>query len=249
MLDFPLCWVLPGVIKGFDSPTGLINRYEALRERALSRGELGRYLVTFVDNHDQIGQQRQAALRRRRARRAGRSPRSATCSAPWALPASTTGPSRAWLARAASEEAIREALFDLDDDTRDLLNRECRIYREIARSRGSTASARALRFGRMYFREISADGLTFGMPQTQPCTLAFSRLLAEQEVLVAYNTSVSEDRVECVVVDEALNPDGGQMSFVYGADGDVEVERGTGGATRFVRLHLAPMQLVILRRG
>jgi alpha-amylase len=56
VLDFPLYWVLPSVLKGFERPPALVSRYEALRERALSRGELGHYLVTFVDNHDQIGQ-------------------------------------------------------------------------------------------------------------------------------------------------------------------------------------------------
>ena len=56
VLDFPLYWVLPGVIRGSDSPANLFHRYDSLRERAISRGELGRYLVTFIDNHDQIGQ-------------------------------------------------------------------------------------------------------------------------------------------------------------------------------------------------
>ena len=56
VLDFPLYWTLPGAIKGLSSPVNLINRYENLRNHALSRGELGRYLVTFLDNHDQVGQ-------------------------------------------------------------------------------------------------------------------------------------------------------------------------------------------------
>jgi len=56
VLDFPLSFVLPSAIKGFGSPRDIINRYEALRDHALNRGELGRYFVTFVDNHDQVGQ-------------------------------------------------------------------------------------------------------------------------------------------------------------------------------------------------
>ena len=56
VLDFPLYWTLPAVIKGFSSPLSLIDRYEKLRGHALSQGELGRYLVTFLDNHDQVGQ-------------------------------------------------------------------------------------------------------------------------------------------------------------------------------------------------
>ena len=55
VLDFPLYFVLADVLKGFQPPQNLINRYEAQRNRALSRGQLGQYLVTFLDNHDQVG--------------------------------------------------------------------------------------------------------------------------------------------------------------------------------------------------
>jgi len=47
---------LRDVLKGFKGPQTLFNRLEAQRDRALSRGELGRYLVTFVDNHDSFWQ-------------------------------------------------------------------------------------------------------------------------------------------------------------------------------------------------
>ena len=43
---------LRDVIKGQAGPQTLFNRLEAQRNRALNRGEIGRYLVTFVDNHD-----------------------------------------------------------------------------------------------------------------------------------------------------------------------------------------------------
>ena len=38
------------------SPQTLFDRLEAQRQRALNRGEIGRYLVTFVDNHDSFWQ-------------------------------------------------------------------------------------------------------------------------------------------------------------------------------------------------
>jgi alpha-amylase len=47
---------LRDVIKGATGPETLLNRLEAQRNRALNRGELGRYLVTFVDNHDSFWQ-------------------------------------------------------------------------------------------------------------------------------------------------------------------------------------------------
>ena len=44
------------VLKGREGPQTLFNRLEAQRQRALNRGEIGRYLVTFVDNHDAFWQ-------------------------------------------------------------------------------------------------------------------------------------------------------------------------------------------------
>jgi glycosidase len=246
VLDFPLWWVLPNVIKGFASPTGLINRYESLRERAISRGELGRYLVTFVDNHDQIGQQE------KRRFTAGARDEQVIAAIGYLLCALGTpciyyGTEQGLSGAGPAEEHIREALFDLDDPCRDLLNPECQIYREISAIARINREQPALRFGRMYFREISADGQSFGIPQGQPCTLAFSRVLAEQEVLVAYNTSIDQRRCDCVIIDDSLHPSG-RLRYVYGGEGEVAVERHSDpqNATRFVRLDLAPMQFVIL---
>jgi alpha-amylase len=103
----------------------------------------------------------------------------------------------------------------------------------------------------MYFRETSADdGRTFDLPAGQPCTLAFSRLLARREVLFAYNTSTTEGRREAVVVDASLHPEGARFECLYGGHGDVVAERSPdpSNGTRFVMLDLAPMQLVVLRR-
>jgi alpha-amylase len=47
---------LRDLLKGFKGPQTLFNRIEAQRNRALDRGEIGRYLVTFVDNHDSFWQ-------------------------------------------------------------------------------------------------------------------------------------------------------------------------------------------------
>src|SRR5882724_9984165 len=44
------------VIKGLAGPQTLFNRLEAQLQRALNRGEIGRYLITFCDNHDSFWQ-------------------------------------------------------------------------------------------------------------------------------------------------------------------------------------------------
>ncbi len=65
ILDFRLAGNLPGVLKGFGDPQPLFARWEAQRNRALNRGEIGRYLITFVDNHDSFWQPGGAQRKRR----------------------------------------------------------------------------------------------------------------------------------------------------------------------------------------
>ena len=60
---------------------------------------------------------------------------------------------------------------------------------EIAKIADVMRTNEPLRFGRMYFRQISGDGEHFGFPFGSSYTLAFSRMLYAREILVAYNVS------------------------------------------------------------
>ena len=144
---------------------------------------------------------------------------------------------------------IREPLFDLVDSNVSYLNPDCTIYQEIAKIAGVFHKTEALRFGRMYFREISGNGRDFGLPQGQPCTLAFSRILAYQEVLVAYNTSTTEQRNDYVMVESTLHTKGSTLQFLYGGSGTVPVQShpDAGNPSLCVQLTLEPMQFVILQ--
>jgi glycosidase len=247
VLDFPLYWLLPAVLKGQRPPADLVARYEALRERALSRGELGRYLVTFLDNHDQIGQDPKQRFA------AGAADEQVIAGVGYLLCALGTaclyyGTEQGLAGQGPGDESIREALFDLDDPARSLLNVECRIYRAISRIAAVARRQPALRFGRMYFREVSGNGADFGLPQDHPCTLAFSRLLARDEVLVAYNTSPTEPRADFVIVDSGVAERAGRLRFLYGGEGELPVLRHPDpqNAARFVQLPLQPLQFVVL---
>ena len=248
VLDFPLYWTLPAVIKGMQPPANLINRYEALRENALNRGELGRYLITFIDNHDQIG----TDYKRRFA--AGAHDKQVIAGIGYLLSALGTpciyyGTEQGFSGEGAGDEYIREAMFDLDDKRRNSLNQQCSIYEEIAKIAQVNQREAALKFGRMYFREISGNGIDFGLPQGHPCTLAFSRILAQEEVVIAYNTSTSESRNDFIIVDNRIHKKGEAMRFLYGGKGTVEVlsHPDPGNESLFVRLELEPMQFVIIQ--
>ena len=96
----------------------------------------------------------------------------------------------------------------------------------------------------MYYRQISGDGVNFELPFGSDYTLAFSRLLYPQEVLIAYNVS-DQTRHDCVIVDATLHPEPSRMTFLYGGNGSVPVQSAPSGA-RFVRLDLQGHQFAIL---
>jgi hypothetical protein len=101
-----------------------------------------------------------------------------------------------------------------------------------------------LRFGRMYYRQISGDGQNFGFPYGTTYTLAFSRVLYGKEVLIAYNVS-GQPRSDCVIVDSVLYPDGSTMRFLYGGVGTTNV-RTAPNKSRFVQFTLPPFGFAIL---
>jgi alpha-amylase len=232
---------LRDVLKGRKGPQTLFNRLAAQRDRALNRGEIGRYLVTFIDNHDDFWQP------------GGRFGADADeeqiigavgfllCSL--GTPCLYYGTEQGFDGHGSDRE-IREAMFDAGTPSRNLLNTDCRIYREIARIAGVMRQCEPLRFGRLYYREISGDGIHFGLPYGDSYTLAFSRVLYPREILVAYNVA-SVARRDHVIVDASLHRDGARMAFLYGGTGDVAVEPVPGGG-RCVQLDLAPHQFVVL---
>ncbi len=242
VLDFRLAYSLRGVLKGFDDPAALFARLEAQRNRALNRGEIGRYLVTFGDNHDLFWQPG--------GRIANGAPDEQVVGiigyilCALGMPCIYYGTEQG-LSGAGGDNQMREAMFDKATPALNLLNRECAIYRSIAGIAAVVRASEALRFGRMYFRQISGDGIGFGLPFGTAYTLAFARLLYPREVLVAYNVS-SAARDDRVVVDASLHQAGDTMNFLYGNTGHVTVEKAPND-TRFVQLHLEPHQFVILQ--
>ena len=232
---------LRDVIKGFAGPNTLFDRLEAQRQRALNRGEIGRYLITFVDNHDVFWQP---------AGRIGNgAPDQQVIAAVGYLLCSLGtaciyyGTEQGFSGQG-NDEAIREAMFDKAANGKSLLNTDCLIYKEIAKIAKVARGSEALRFGRMYFREISGDGEHFGLPFGTAYTLAFARVLYGHEVLVAYNVSAAA-RHDRVIVDATLHHPGDQLRFLHGKTGEVEVRQAADGA-RFVQLDLDPHQFVIL---
>ena len=136
-------------------------------------------------------------------------------------------------------------MFDRNKPGFNLLNSDCRIYKAIAEIASIMRATQPLRFGRMYYRQISGDGVHFGFPYGTTYTLAFSRLLYPDEVLIAYNVA-DQAREDFVIIDAALHAEGDHMTYLFGKSGQVEIRKSPDGA-KFVQLSLEPHQFVILR--
>jgi len=229
------------IIRGDASPQTLFDRLEAQRNRALNRGELGRYLVTFVDNHDGFWQDGRLGFKANDEQIVG--------AIGYLLCALGTaciyyGTEQGFNGHGGDNQ-MREAMFDMANPGKNLLNTDCNIYMDIARFAGIMRSQEPLRFGRMYFRQISGDGEHFGFSFGSTYTLAFSRLLYGREILVAYNVAANA-RTDCVVVDAALHKQGDKMTYLHPKNkGTTTVEKAPDG-TMFVRLKLDGHQFAIL---
>ncbi len=234
---------LKRVLKGKADPASIFRRLGDQEKRALNRGEIGRYLVTFLDNHDSFWQP------------TGRFANGATDDQVigglgYLLCALGTaciyyGTEQGFSGQG-NDEAIREAMFDRSSPAAaSLLNTECRIYQEVGKIAAVARARPPLRFGRMYFRQISGDGVTFGLPFGSDYTLAFSRILYGSEVLVAYNVSTAP-RHDRVVIDSTLHSPGDRLTFLYGGSGSVTVQPRAPDGSLFVQLDLAAQQFVIL---
>lgn len=230
------------VLLGHAGPETLFNRIDAQRERAINRGELGRYLVTFIDNHDSFWQSGRIASLADDDQVIG-------CIGflicALGTPCLYYGTEQGF-SGAGGDTQIREAMFDPAAGTSSLLNTGCRLYQEITKVAAVMRSSEPLRFGRMYYRQISDNGVDFGLPYGTTYTLAFSRLLYHREVLVVYNVS-AQARNDAIIVDATLHgATGSVMTYLYGGTGSVQVQGPLNGP-RFVRLSLPPHGFAILR--
>lgn len=248
-LDFPLYFVLEEVIKGFEPPTRLRERYESFRNFYRDYGEAGQYFVTFVDNHDQIGRNNKRFM-------AGVTDhRQAILAIGYLLtnmgiPCIYYGTEQGFDGCGKDDKCVRENMFGgewgaFDTTGYSFFNANHPIYQGIAKVAAIRSEERALRYGREYFREISGDGENFGHPQHGVCTLAFSRVLDTTEILVALNLD-ENNRDDRVLVDAKLTAAGSTMVDLLNG-GKYTVEPTKDGHA-FVRLPLKGRTMAILKK-
>lgn len=218
-LDYPLFNKLTAAAKSLEGGEveNIRNVFKMRKEQEenllSSHGEASRYFVTFLDNHDQkarfnhpLARQEQITL--------GLSALFCLQGIPCLYYGTEQGLDGTKKSEAGNRlpdlgdnpESVREALWGKDPafDPDHLLYR---LIQELAQLRKNEP---ALRYGRQYFREVSADGHGFSQSRGRGGILAFSRILNNREILFVANTNPDPQAnpfTGFVLVDPDLNPE------------------------------------------
>jgi glycosidase len=215
--------------KGFRDPA---EYFDLFRNSALLNKESHTWLrnrvVTMFDDHDQV---RKGEAKARFCADAG---------APSALlnvltlnlttlgiPCVYYGSEQSFDGHGGTDRYIREAMFGgefgaFGSRGRHCFDEDADTYREFARIAALRRERLALRRGRQFLREISGDGIGFGLPRMVGGELRsvvpWSRIFDSQEVLVAINTDSHQPRTVWVTIDAELHRAGGALRCVYSSD-------------------------------
>jgi len=263
-LDYPLYFDLKPVVKGFAPPLELVSMYVLRKQLEAdvlsSHGDATRYFVTFLDNHD-VKERIRYADPANPTQYDDQVTLGIAClfSLP-GIPCLYYGTEQG-LHGAGSDPAVREALWGGPG-----FGQNVAYYQHISQIAAVRRESPALRYGRFYFRPISGDGQHFSVSTFLNGTLAFSRILMDQEIVVAANTDTVNPCVVYVIVDNTLNHPGDQLRILYGnkaqpqvpgavvqlAAGVVTVQETDGttgtGPLNCVQVTLAPLEVQILGR-
>jgi glycosidase len=248
-LDFPLYFILEEVIKGFSDPSLLRDRYERFRNVYTDHGGTGEYFITFVDNHDQMARPYRRFLHN--------NPHTAQMVlticyllTSQGVPCIYYGSEQNFDGGGDSDAYVRECMFGgrwgaFDTTGHHFFNPENPTYQQIAKIAVIRKQEPALRYGRQYFREISGNGTDFGHPMDGKCTLAYSRILDDTEILIALNLD-KQPRNDFITVDANLNPIGSTMADLLSPGRKMRVE--SRGKRHVVRTSIEGHGLLLLLR-
>ena len=221
-LDFPLFYTLPGVAKGMLDVAAVrrvfAERKEYQQELLSSHGEAGRFFVSFLDNHDQKQRIQHPATPREQVVLA-----LALLFTLQGIPCVYYGTEQglqgtidgAGNADLSANESTREALWGKAPTPFDTAHPTFRGLEALARLRQDEPP---LAYGRMYFREVSGNGIDFGPSFGPGGLVAFSRILVDREILVVANTG-STSFSGMAIVDRDLNPDARELRIAFSNQG------------------------------
>lgn len=205
-LDYPLFFALTNIVKSQQKVEDLHGIFKTRKEIEAnlisSHGEAGAYFVTFLDNHDQPERFNQPWTR----------PEQITMGLAilfclQGIPAVYYGTEQGLQGTidkndAHPEQSVREALWGKEPIAFDKENFFYTHIKQLSRLREKES---ALRFGRLYFSQVSGNGHDFGHSSGVGGLVAFCRVLSNIEVVVVANTSTQTPFNGLVLLDHNLN--------------------------------------------
>lgn len=193
-------------------------------------------VVTMIDDHDQVWR----GSYKGRFCSEGNGPELAVAAIALNLltlgiPCIYYGTEQAFDGQGGSDQYIREAMFGASfgafrSKERHFFDEDHPVWSAVAGVTQVRKQEMALRRGRQYLREISGDGVHFGLPEiigTGPMrsVIAWSRLFASEEVLCGINTDPDQKLTVWVTVDSEIHPAGSKLGVLFSTKGgDVEKE-------------------------
>lgn len=266
-LDFPLFFNLKPVVKGFAPPSNVVGMYQNRKNVEAnvlsSHGDATRFFVTFLDNHD---------VKERIRYVDPTDPTKFDDQVTLGLACLYCLPGIPCLYYG-TEQGLHGASPDKDEAVREALwggpgfDQASNFYQHIQQITTVRAQQSALRYGRFYFRPLSADGVTFGVSGFPQGVIAFSRILNDQEVVVAASTNLTQTQQLDVIIEIMLSSEGDAFEVLYsnqsapqapqpvrvvplGTPTVQEVDGSIGvGPLHVIRVTLRPMEVQILRHA
>jgi glycosidase len=212
-------------------------------------------VVTMVDDHDQVGRDG------RKARFAADAPALALAAlalnaTSLGIPCLYYGSEQGFDGAGDGDRYLRECMFggafgSFQSHERHFFHEQTWLFGELAKILALRASRIALRRGRQYLREISGDGVGFGLPVAiggrMLSVVPWSRILDRAEIVCAFNTDSDAPRTAWVTIDDGLHRGGDVLRCVYSTDPmqlgtTVEVEARNGKA---ITLNVPPAGFVV----
>ncbi len=145
-----------------------------------------------------------------------------------------------------NDRYLREAMFGGDFGAcesrgRHFFDEDGPVYRELAKILALRRQQIALRRGRQFLRQISGDGVNFGLPALWGSEIRsvvpWSRIFDDQEILLAINTDPRARQTAWVTIDHGLHAVGGKLRCLYSTDpaaigSEVTIEARNGQAAQ-----------------
>ncbi|MBI5568851.1 MAG: hypothetical protein HY914_02805, partial [Desulfomonile tiedjei] len=244
-LDFPLSYIVERVVKGFSSPEEIRWVYNGTNPLYANGRDPGMNSVTFLDNHD----------RNQRFMYRNPYPQQLELALGYLLtslgvPSIYYGTEQGFDGGGPDLHYVRECMFGgtwgaFDSYGKSYFDRGHPIYRSISRIVGIRRREPALRYGRQYFRETGRNGADVTHPTSRHCTLAYSRVMDETEILIAMNLDFTP-RNDFIVIDFDLHHDGEWMTDLLRPGTRHRIIERNG--RKMVQISLDGLQMAILKK-